>query len=103
MPTMTTPGSDEQGIRQVIKALLEAGYTLDSVFDSEEDIPVRTEDEAAKAITDVDMAHLHVFHPETDVKGWVFFVLGNDPEEVVNNYTVNLGHVIDPLTEGWWL
>lgn len=99
---MNTPGSDEQGVRQIIRALRAAGYRLVMVFDGEEEIAVSTESAAIEAIFAVDMAHLHVKHPETGVTGWVWFVLGNDPEEVAADYTVTLSHVIDPLTDSWW-
>jgi hypothetical protein len=32
----------------------------------------------------------------------VYFVFGNDPEEVVCDHGVSLSPVLDPLTESWW-
>ena len=49
----------------------------------------------------VDSAWLRVTHPLQSKSGHVFFVLGNDPEEVICDYTINLDHVIGPLMESW--
>lgn len=108
---MGTPKTDEAAIRATIRALKNAGYTLDSVFDGEPYDPgpgiddyghqiVRLEDEAIKAITAVDDAYLHVDH-KTLPSGWIRFVMGNSPEEVICDHTINLSHVIDPLIERW--
>jgi len=103
---MGAPTTDRGGIEQVIRALRAAGWELDYVDDTEEKIPVSTEPEAVEAITAVDEAFLHVKKRESNGvvydTGYVFFVLGNDPEEVVCDHTTNLSDVIDPLTEGWF-
>lgn len=46
------------------------------------------------------MAHLYV--RKGDETGWVFFVLGNDPEEVINNHTINLSEPLDRLMDSWF-
>lgn len=99
---MSAPSSDTAAIRQIIRALRAADYPLDSVWDGEESVEVSTEAEAIEAITAVDQAHLYVKTPNRGILGWVFFVLGNDPEEVAADWTVNLSPVLDPLTESWW-
>lgn len=97
---MTAPGSDRAGIRQVIRALRAAGYDLVAVDDGgEERIKVRTEADAIDAIMAVDCAHLIV--KNTEHRGWIFFVLGNSPEEVICDHTVNLSPVLDPLIDSW--
>ena len=99
---MSTPGTDAAGIRQVYRALVEAGYTVNQVFDGgDEPVEVSNEREAVDAITAVDEASFNVQKDGKDVS-WVFFVLGNDPSEVVNDYGTSLSHVIDSLTESWW-
>lgn len=98
---MTAPKTDTAAIRQTIRALRAADYVLDYVHDGEEEVKVSNEDEAIEAITAVDNAHLFVTHA-TERPSHVWFVLGNDPEEVVCDYGVSLSHVIDPLTEGWF-
>lgn len=97
---MSAPSSDKAGIRQTVRALKEAGWELDYVDDREEITPVSTETTAIEAVTAVDEAFLHV--TRGDDTGYVFFVMGNDPEEVICDHTVNLSVVLDPLTEGWW-
>ena len=99
---MSKPGSDKDGIRQIYRALVEAGYTVNQVFDGgDEPVEVSNEREAVDAVTAVDEASFNVQKDGKDVS-WVFFVLGNDPEEVVNDYGTSLSHVIDSLTESWW-
>jgi hypothetical protein len=98
---MAAPKSDEAGIRQVIRALRAAGYTLVEVFDGEDNVPVKNETEAVEAITAVDDAHLFVRTPDGEYNPWVRFVMGNEPEEVVCDYVLTLSHVLDPLTERW--
>lgn len=96
---MSTPTSDTAGIRQVIRALKADGWELAFVFDGEEDVTVTGEREAIDAITAVDDAYLNVERNGTT--GWVRFVLGNAPDEVVCDYTTNLT-VVDMLTSGWY-
>jgi len=96
---MSAPTSDEAGIRQVIRALKADGWELDFVFDGEEEIPVTGEREAIDAITAVDDAYLNV--KRTSETGWVYFVLGNEPYEVVCNHTTNL-KTVSTLTSSWW-
>lgn len=98
---MSTPTTDRGALQQVIRALLAAGVTLDRVYDGEEDIPVKNETEALDAIFAVDLAWLHVNLADGST-GYLFAVLGNSPEEVVADYTLNLDSVIDPVTSGWW-
>jgi hypothetical protein len=96
---VSIPTTDRGGIQQAIRALLSDGWKLDSVFDTEEDIPVNNETEAIEAIEAVGLGHLHVTRDND--RGWVFFVLGNDPDEVICDYTTNLD-IIDKLTDGWY-
>lgn len=44
---------------------------------------------------------VHVMHDEHKDAAWLLFVFGNDPEEVVADYTTNLNNVMDTLTERW--
>lgn len=97
---MAAPSSDSAGIRQAIRALRGAGYTLVEVWDGEETVPVKNESEAVAAITAVDDATLFVRTPEGDRDPWVRFVMGNDPEEVICDYVVDLT-VLDDLIDTW--
>ena len=97
---MSAPTSDKAGIRQTIRTLKADGWELDFVFDGDEDTAVTGESEAIDAITAVDDAYLNV--KRNGKTGWVRFVLGNEPDEVINDYTVNLSDAIDPMTDKWW-
>lgn len=106
---MSTPTTDRGGIEQVIRALRAAGWELDFVCDGEEDVPVKTELEATEEVLAVDDAYLNVkreFDETGQVRradtGYVYFVMGNDPDEVVCDYTTNLESVIGPLTTSWF-
>lgn len=103
---MGAPTTDRGGIEQTIRALRAAGWELDYVDDREEKYLVTTEPEAIQHVMGVDEAFLHFKKREAngvvyDV-GYVFFVLGNDPEEVICDHTVNLSDVLDPMTRSWW-
>lgn len=98
---MSAPESDTAGIRQTIRALKAAGYTLLEVFDGEEMVKTTTETAAIKAITAVDDATLFVRTPEGDYNPWVRFVLGNEPHEVICDHVDSLSPVLDPLTDSW--
>lgn len=98
---MAKPKTDKEAIRQTIQALKNADYELDCVLDIEGKINTATETEAMEAIMAVGSAWLRVTHTLQSRSGRVFFVLGNDPEEVICNYTINLEHVIGPLMDSW--
>lgn len=95
---MSTPTTDRGGIQQAIRALRANGWNVDSVNDGEEIILVTNETEAIEAICAVDEATLAVV--KDGQSGYVFFVLGNSPEEVICDYTVNLTE-LDDLTANW--
>lgn len=95
------PNSDLEAVHLIIEGMLATGHKLMSVFDTEENIFVNTLEEALDAIFAVDMAHLHLRLPNGDT-GWIWFVLGNDPEEVAADYTVNLDPHIDNIISPWW-
>ncbi len=97
---MSIPSTDSAAIRQVIRALRGAGHHLVAVDDGGEEIKVATETAALEAITSVDEAHLYVTLPDGR-NGWIFFVLGNDPDEVVCDHSTNLSPTIDALIDSW--
>lgn len=103
---MNTPKTDRQAILLTLTALQEAGYRLTRVFDGEEWVDAHDSARAAlDAITAVDEAWLRVWRPGTGSnparQGWVYFVLGNAPWEVICDHTTNLSHALDPLMDTW--
>lgn len=110
---MTAPSSDRAGIRQVIRALRRADHVIIGGHDGEDFFEVESdvsEDVLIERLTACDSSTLHVLLPAGTSRhvenghrnGHVYFVLGNDPDEVICDHSVNLGVVLDPLTESWW-
>ena len=98
---MGAPTSDRGGIQQVYRALVADGWEIVTVYDGgDDDEFVSSEKETIAAIMAVDDAYMNVVKGEQT--GWVRFVLGNAPDEVVCDYTVNLSEVLDPLMRSWW-
>lgn len=98
---MATPSTDSAAIEATIHALLADGWELVAVKDGDDgNVAVTYRAQARRAITAVDMAHLYV--RKGDETGWVFFVLGNDPEEVINNHTINLSEPLGRLMDSWF-
>ena len=80
-------------IEDAIKHLLDQGLTLYSVDNGDdEEVLVNTINEAVEEIDGVDEAHLYVKNPDGK-KRWIFFVMGNEPEEIMSDY------ICDPLIE----
>lgn len=102
---MSTPKTDEAAIRQIVRALHAAGFPFLEVYDGEEMVQARNESEAVAAVTAVDDATLFVHDPESGRNPWVRFVLGNDPEEVVADWTIDVerfDRTITSVTDRWW-
>lgn len=102
---MGAPSSDRAAIRQVIRALRKAGYTITGGHDGEDFFEVAADVSEDTLIDDYltvcDDSTLHTWK-DGEGNSHVYFVLGNDPEEVVCDHGVSLSPVLDPLTEGWW-
>lgn len=103
---MPAPSSDRAAIRQVIRALRSAGYILTGGHDGEEFFevtPDASEDVLIANLMACDSSTLHTWKEGAEPKNsHVYFVLGNDPDEVVCDHGVSLSPVLDPLMEGWW-
>ena len=102
---MSAPSSDKAAIRQVIRALRKAGYTLTGGHDGEEEFEVPADISEDKLINDYltvcDDSYLYTWK-DGEGNSHVYFVLGNDPEEVVCDHGMSLEPVLGPLTESWW-
>lgn len=102
---MGAPSSDKAAIRQVIRALRKAGYTITGGHDGEDffEVPADVSEDTLidDYLTVCDDSTLHTWK-DGEGNSHVYFVLGNDPEEVVCDHGVSLSPVLDPLTEGWW-
>ena len=107
---MPAPESDKAGVRQTIRALRKADHYVYAVTDGAGELfrfaPDASEDDIIAEVMSCDDGTLGVALPGADPaegpNSFVYFVYGNDPEEVVCDYGVSLEPVLGPLTEGWW-
>jgi|SRR6478735_7863677 len=97
---MSAPRDDKAGVKQTFKALTEAGYSVDAQDGAREVFVNPTKQEAVEAVMSCDDGYFLV-KQDGEYIGWVWFVLGNSPYEVISDYTTNLDHVIEPLTKKW--
>lgn len=99
---MAAPRTDADGVRQAIRALLDAGYTLLQV-DNGEAVPVTTMKQAVDEVMATDTATLYVRTPLGDYDPWVVFVLGNSEpaKDLLADWSTRLSVVLDPLTKSW--
>lgn len=100
------PSNDREAITLVLEGLSQRGLTITEVIEDtwcpDERTQVTTVQEAIDLSNGVDEAYVFVLTPDGD-EGWIRFVLGNDPEEVVCDHTVNLSEFIDPIVDPWWV
>lgn len=86
--------------RRTIRALRAAGYTL-GVHNGEELVLHHAADERkilAEMFT-VDEEHLIAYGPDGKRAGSVFFVYGNAGYEVINDYSLSLDAVMEPVLD----
>lgn len=103
----SAPKSDKSAISLIIDGLIARGCTITNIRDGAgEDFPYTTKEDALYNLTSCDESVMHVGMPETSENGinesFIYFVLGNDPEEVVCDYGVSLSKYLDPITDPWW-
>ena len=84
-------------IEDVILHLLAEGLTITHVDNGwDEEFVVNTVEEAVELINEVDEANLYLENPDGK-KRWVHIVMGNEPYEIVSDYTCD--PLIDKATE----
>jgi hypothetical protein len=103
---MSKPTSDRAAISRVINGLIEAGCTPTVARDCEnEDMEYagNTKTAILDHLTSGDESVLFVDLPEGAGResSHVYFVLGNEPYEVVSDHGVSLTPYIDPITAEW--
>lgn len=96
-------------VRRVIRDLLKAGYKLHAVENDwpgeEENIDIDNGVPALDYLFNLDEERVYVVNPPAEIKpgegagSWVYFVFGNDGYDVISDYTVNLEHVIEPISK----
>lgn len=78
-------------VRKVVRALKAAGSPVVSVWDGEEDCPVKSEKDVLSLVFNLDQAWLKV-----ESGAWVFLVLGNE-WDVICDYSVSLEEPLEPV------
>ncbi len=99
------PSNDREAITLILDGLTNVGCKVTSVGDDtwnpEETQEVSSVQEAVDLVTNVDEAIVYVDLPDGRTS-FIFFVLGNDPEEVACDHGVNFSEYIDPIVRPWW-
>jgi hypothetical protein len=80
-------------IRKIVKALKEAGNPVVSVWDGEEDNPVKTKRDIMVQVFNLDQAHLY-----TKEGGYVFVVMGNE-WDTLSDYSMSLEDALKPVND----
>ena len=97
---MSAPTTDQEGIARVVRALVADGWTPYGCDGGDGLEPLKGGSmEAEAAVMDYDDAFLFVRKGVDG--GWVRFVMGNEPEEVAADWTVNLT-AVETETREWW-
>lgn len=99
------PSSDREAISLIIDGLIERGVTPAFSRDGEgEDLTYTDKESALDWLTSCDDSVLFVTLPEGSERSTshIYFVLGNDPEEVACDYGVSLSPYLDPIVDPWW-
>lgn len=94
------PSNDREAITLILEGLSEKNIKPVRVWDGDEMTVVSTVEEAVEAVTAVDEASVHVAMASGE-ESFIWFVLGNDPEEVACDYGVSLAEFIEPITDPW--
>lgn len=98
------PSSDAEAMRLILDGLVEAGCKVTHVHDGEEPNPVGSIDEALVLLNNLDEATVWIDLPPgyDRSNSFIYFVMGNSPEEVACDYGVSLSPLLDPIIEPWW-
>lgn len=101
------PSTDKEAITLILRGLGEKGHkvthVIDDTWNKDERTPVSSVEEAVDLITGVDEAFaLFGVDDEGLVNAYIYFVLGNDPEEVAADYTTNLDPDLSNIVDPWW-
>lgn len=98
------PSNDREAISLIIDGLIEKGLTIRTARDGENDDMKwnGNKKEFLDHLMSCDEGVMFVGLPDGERKGYVYFVFGNDPEEVASDFTVNLEEYLNPIIDPWW-
>jgi hypothetical protein len=96
------PSNDREAITLILTGLVEKGHTIDGVIEdtwNKEGVTLTSDpSEAAELCSGVDECFVYL----DDRSAYIYFVLGNEPEEVACDYTVNLDPDLSAIVDPWW-
>lgn len=98
------PSTDREAISLIIYGLIERGCKPTVARDGDNDDLSFIEAaprEFLDWLTSCDESVLFVDLPDGE-ESFIYFVLGNSPEEVVCDHSINLEEYIDPIVMPWW-
>jgi hypothetical protein len=99
------PRDDKDGVEQTYDALVAAGYDVGVLDGAQEEFFGLSKEKAVAEVMSCDegwfLAMPKGATGSENRFGWVYFVYGNDPMEVINDHTTNLESVINPLSKRW--
>lgn len=102
---MSKPVDEISAVRQVLDELRTTGWKAVYLeYPCSSDLTEVWEfspEQLLDEVTATDDVFVHVMHDEHKDAAWLLFVFGNDPDEVVADYTINLDDVMNPLAERW--
>lgn len=102
------PSNDREAITLILEGLTKAGCKVTEVCDDTWNKDVLTTvdsiEEAVNLVTGVDEAVVYLDLPAGAEREstFIYFVLGNEPEEVACDHGVSLSPYIDPIVTPWW-
>lgn len=95
------PRNDREAITLILEGVVAEGVRLSSVADGEWEQTVSSVPDAVAAATAVTESVVNLILPNGE-RSWIFFVLGNDPEEVACDYGLNITDAVESVTGPWW-
>lgn len=99
------PRDDKDGVEQTWDAIVAAGFDVGVQDGACEEFYGLSKEQAVAEVMSCDEGFFIVMPKgETDQskrEGYVYFVFGNSPEEVINDHTTNIAYIIEPLSKRW--
>jgi len=102
---MSKPRSDKDGVEQTWDAITAAGWDVGVQDGAREEFYGLTKEQAVAEVMSCDEGFFVALPKgstdQREREGYVYFVFGNAPEEVICDYTVTLDPIIEPLSKRW--
>lgn len=99
------PSNDREAVTLILDGLTSLGMKVTSVCDDtwnpNETTDVSTVAEAVDLVMGVDEATVYITNLDGK-ESFIYFVLGNDPEEVACDYGVSLDPHLSNIVDPWW-